>query len=84
MKAYPYDPYRSRVVGAVRSVVREIILFWLLATAAFFLLVETGSRGSDIRGVGDLIFSFALSAILTALPVLALWCLYRVVRFAFR
>lgn len=84
MKAYPYHPYRFRVAGAAKSVVREILLFWLLATAGFLLLVETGSRASDIRGLGDLLFSLGLSAILTALPVLALWFLYRTVRFAFR
>jgi Ca2+/Na+ antiporter len=84
MRAYPFHPYRLSLTSVARSVVRQVLLFWLLATVGFLCLVESGSRASDIRGLGDLVFSFALSALLTAVPTFALWLFYRFVRFAFR
>lgn len=84
MRAYPYRPFQMRIVGAAKSSVRTLLLLWLGATIGFFALIESGSRAHDIRGIGDFLFSFALSAALTALPTLALWALYRLVRFAFR
>jgi hypothetical protein len=80
----PYRPFRRDLVGAARSVVRQFLLLWLAATVAFLWFVEAGSRAVDIRGFGDLLFSFVLSATLTVLPTAALWMLYRVFRFAFR
>jgi hypothetical protein len=84
MSSTVYQTYRVDAVHRVKSVTRNLLLLWLAAAAGFLWLVASGSRASEIQGLGDFLLLFAIAAILTALPTLALWFLYRIVRFAFR
>jgi hypothetical protein len=84
MRSIAYRSQRFEIVGRARSAVRQFLLLWLIAAVGFLWFFVSGSRATEIRGLEDLILAFALSALLTLLPTLLLWLLYRVVRFAFR
>lgn len=74
--ASPAAIVKSRVARGLR----EFLLIWLVATVAFSLAIP----GLFTEPPGDFAFLVLVAAIVFALPTaLALFCLYRIIRFAF-
>jgi hypothetical protein len=65
-------PYRFDVVGRTRSVVRELLLFWLIGTTAIFCFDPSWPPLTLVPAV-----------LFGAIPGFLLWFLFRILRFAF-